>query len=94
MIYRNDNIKIESDYVEGTLEDIMEYFRYELASQCMSGKWLDKENNYENFIDNAKNIIEVIENLEEDLQNKIFTKNDIIRVSEHAMGGFYITCEV
>lgn len=89
MIYRNDNIEITDEYVKGSIKDLMEYFRYEIASQSMSGTDCD----YENYIDNVKNIIVVIENLEEDLINNIFTENDIMKVSEHPMGGFTIESE-
>lgn len=58
-IYRNDDLKIDSEEVSGKTKDIKEYFRYELASQCMS------DVDYENLIFNAKMIIYFIEDLEE-----------------------------
>lgn len=85
MIYHNDNITIENDKIIGTIKDLKEYFRYELASQCMTG-----ENESENFLDNAKNIIELLENLEEDLANNLYTENDVLEISECCMGGFAI----
>ena len=86
MIYHNDNITVENDKVIGTIKDLKEYFRYELASQCMTG-----EQESENFLDNAKNIIELLENLEEDLVNDLYTENDVLEISEHCMGGFAIS---
>ena len=53
MIYRNDNIEIKGNYVKGSIKDLKEYFRYEIASQCMTGSECD----YENFSDNVKKII-------------------------------------
>ena len=55
MIYRNDNIIIKDDTVTGSIKDLKEYFRYELASQCMAFNF-----NYENFRDNVKNIMELL----------------------------------
>ena len=37
MIYRNDNIIEKDNYVIGTIEDLKVYFRYQIASQCMTG---------------------------------------------------------
>lgn len=88
MIYRNDNLIFDNESVKGTIEDLMEYFRYELARQCMSIKF--EEIGYENFLVNAKDIIDVISNLKEDLENNIFAKNDIMLVYPHPMGGFVI----
>lgn len=89
MIYRNDNIEITGDYVKGTIKDLKEYFRYEIAYQCMSGGECD----YENFSDNVKNIIELLDNLYEDTDNGIFSDYDIMIVKEHCMGGFVIERE-
>lgn len=85
MIYRNDNIKIGGDYVIGTIKDLKEYFRYEIASQSMG---IDID--YENYSDNVKNIIELLDNLYEDTMNGVFTDNDVLKVSENPMGGFWI----
>ena len=35
MIYRNDNIIEDDESVKGTIGDLKEYFRYQIASQCM-----------------------------------------------------------
>lgn len=81
-IYRNDDVIINDESVIGKVKDIKEYFRYELASQCMST--LDK-NDYENFIDNCRLILDFIETLEyndEDDDNKIIVK-------VHPMGSLY-----
>lgn len=85
MIYRNDNIKEENDRVIGSVKDLLEYFRYELASQCMTG---DEEK--ENFIDNAENIINFIKRLHCYLEHNDYNKKEIIAVAEHPMGGLYI----
>lgn len=89
MIYRNDDIEITGDYVKGTIKDLKEYFRYELASQCLTGSDCD----YENFRDNVKNIIDLLDNLYEDTMNDIFEDTDIVVVKEHCMGGFVVERE-
>lgn len=89
MIYRNDDIEIKDNYVKGTIKDLKEYFRYEIASQCMTGSDCD----YENFSDNIRKIMEVLDNLYEDTDNEIFTDYDIVKVIEHPMGSFMITTE-
>ena len=89
MLYRNDNIIINDEKVTGSIKDLKEYFRYEIASQCLTGEDCD----YENFKDNVKNIIELLDNLYEDTENEIFTNNDIMTVSVHPMGGFVIERE-
>lgn len=86
MIYRNDNIEITDEYVKGTIKDLKEYFRYEIANQCMSGSDCD----YENFSHNVKEIMALLDNLYEDTFNDIFKDDDIMKVSEHPMGGFVI----
>ena len=88
MIYRNDNIEITNEYVKGSIKDLKEYFRYEIASQCMKFDF-----DYENFSDNVKNIMELLDNLYEDTMNNIYSDNDIVKVSEHVMGGFVIESE-
>lgn len=90
MLYRNDNIIINDETVTGSIKDLKEYFRYEIASQCMTGE----DCNYENFSDNVKNIIELLDNLYEDTENEIFSDNDIMKVSIHPMGGYIIEREV
>lgn len=90
MIYRNDNIEIKGNYVKGSIKDLKEYFRYEIASQCMTGSECD----YENFSDNIKKIIELLDNLYEDTMNNIYSDNDIVIVKEHCMGGFLIESEM
>ena len=85
-IYRNDALEINDESVVGSIKDLMEYFRYEIADQSMSGTECD----IENYIDNVKNIIEVLENLQEDLMNEQYTENDVLKVSVHPMGGLVI----
>lgn len=86
MLYRNDNIIINDETVTGSIKDLKEYFRYEIASQCMTGE----DCNYENFSDNVKNIIELLDNLYEDTENELFSNNDIMKISIHPMGGYII----
>lgn len=86
MIYRNDDIIKNDDKVTGSIKDLKEYFRYQIASQCMTGTDCD----YENFSDNVKNIIDLLDNLYEDTNNGIFTDNDTMTVSVHPMSGFII----
>ena len=85
MIYKNDNIKVENDSVIGTIGDLKEYFRYEIASQCMKFDF-----NYEDFRFNVNEIISLLDNLYEDTDSGIFTDDDIIKVSEHPMGSLMI----
>lgn len=89
MIYRNDNIEKTDTSVKGTIKDIMEYLRYEIASQCMTGADCD----YNDFLYNARQILDVIETLQEDLENELKTENDVVIVKEHVMGGLYIESE-
>ena len=68
-IYRNDNLIINDEDVIGNVKDVKEYFKYELASQCMS------DINYENLIDNGKMIFYLLEQLEnenDDLKIKVY----------------------
>lgn len=60
MIYRNDNLKITDEEVTGKVKDVKEYFRYEVANQCMSFL------SYEELIYNSKLIFDLIEELEEE----------------------------
>lgn len=60
MIYRNDNLKFTGEEVIGKVKDIKEYFKYEVASQCMS------DLSYEELIYNSKLVFDLIEELEEE----------------------------
>ena len=86
MIYKNDNIIEKDNSVIGTIKDLKEYFRYEIASQCMTG-----EEEKENFTNNLRNVADLLDNLEEDKQ--IYSTYDLLKVSEHPMGGFIIESE-
>lgn len=83
MIYRNDNLIINDDRITGTIKDLKEYFRYEIANQCMKG-----EEESENFTDNLRNVADLLDNLEEDKQ--LYDESDFLTVSPHPMGGFMI----
>ena len=87
IIYRNDNLIIKDNYVIGTIKDLKEYFRYEIASQCMTG-----EEEKENFTNNLRNVADLLDNLEEE-DKQIYSTYDLLKVSEHPMGGFIIERE-
>lgn len=87
MIYRNDNLIINDDRVTGTIKDLKEYFRYEIANQCMTG-----EEEHENFTDNLRNIADLLDNLEEAKQ--LYSESDLLTINPHPMGGFMIESEV
>lgn len=89
MIYRNDDLEITSDYVIGSIKDLKEYFRYEIASQSMKYDF-----DYENYSYNVKEIINLLDNLYEDTDNDIYSDNDVLKVSMHPMGSFIIESEM
>lgn len=77
-IYRNDNLTINDEEIIGKVKDVKEYLRYELASQCMS------DINYENLVDNADMIIDLIQELDETQEDTLK-----IKVYYNPMGGLY-----
>ena len=87
MIYRNDNIIETSDYIGGTIKDLRVYFRYKIASLCMTG-----EDEHECFTNTVREICDLLDNLEEDEQ--LYEKSDILYVFRGEMGNFYIKSEV
>ena len=87
MIYRNDNIIETSDYIGGTIKDLREYFRYKIASLCMT-----REDEQEDFTNTVREICDLLDNLEEDEQ--LYEKSDILYVFRGEMGNFYIKSEV
>ena len=90
MIYQNDRIEEKEDYVIGSIGDLKVYFRYQMASLCMTGKECD----YEEFRDNVNNIIELLDNLYEDTMNNILSDLDVVKVVKHPMGSFMIESEL
>ena len=78
-IYRNDNLIIDSESVQGKTKDIKEYFTYELASQCMS------DLGYEEIVYNGRLILNLIDELENNNINDDFT----IIVKYNPMGSLY-----
>lgn len=71
-----DDITIIDESVIGTVKDLKEYFRYEIAHQCMTTEF-----NFEDFNDNVRDILYLLENLENE-------DNDIkIEVYNHPTGG-------
>ena len=83
MIYRNDNIIEKDNYVIGTTKDLKEYFRYQIASQCMSGE--------EGFTNEIRYICDLLDTLEEDSQ--LYPDYATIKVSKMEMGNFIIERE-
>ena len=86
MIYRNDNIIEKDNYVIGTTKDLKEYFKYQIASQCMSG-----EEEKEGFINEIRYICDLLDTLEEDSQ--LYPDYATIKVSKMEMGNFIIERE-
>lgn len=83
MIYRNDNIIEKDNYVIGTIKDLEEYFRYQIASQCMSG-----EEEKEGFTNEVREICDLLDTLEENLQ--LYPDYTVMKVSKMEMGNFII----
>lgn len=86
MIYRNDNIIERDNYVIGTIKDLRTYFRYQIASLCMTGK-----EEKEGFTNEVREICYLLDNLEEDLQ--LYPDFTIMKVSKTEMGNFIIERE-
>ena len=83
--YRNDDLIINDEEIKGTLKDIREYFKYLLATQCMSIKV-----DYETLVYNARIIIDFLEESEyyDDLD-----ENDVVIARLNPMGSIYIESE-
>lgn len=86
MIYRNANIIEKDNYVIGTIKDLREYFRYQIASQCMTG-----EEEKEGFTNKVREICDLLDNLEEDLQ--LYPDYATMKVFKMEMGNFIIERE-
>lgn len=86
MIYRNDDIIEKDNYVIGTIKDLKEYFRYQIASQCMTG-----EEEKEGLTNEIRNICDLLDNLEEDLQ--LYPDYATMKASKMKMGNFIIERE-
>ena len=86
MIYKNDNIIEKDNYVIGTIKDLKEYFRYQIASQCMTG-----EEEQEGFTNEIREICYLLDTLEEDLQ--LYPDYATMKVSKMEMGNFIIERE-
>ena len=83
MIYRNDNIVAKDDYVIGTIKDLKEYFRYQIASQCMTGS-----EEKEGFTYEVRELCDLLDTLEEDLQ--LYPDYTTMKVSKMEMGNCII----
>ena len=86
MIYRNDNIIEKDNYVIGTIEDLKVYFRYQIASQCMTGS-----EEKEGFTNEIRETCDLLDTLEEDSQ--LYHDYTTIKVSKMEMGNFIIERE-
>ena len=86
MIYRNDKIIERDNYVIGTIKDLRKYFRYQIASQCMTG-----EEEQEGFTNEVREICDLLDTLEEDLQ--LYPDYATMKVSKMEMGNFIIERE-
>lgn len=86
MIYRNDNIIEKDNYVIGTIEDLRTYFRYQIASQCMTGK-----EEKEGFTNEVREICDLLDTLKEDLQ--LYSSCAVMKVSKMEMSNFIIERE-
>ena len=83
MIYRNDNIIEKDNYVIGTLKDLKEYLRYQIASQCMTG-----EEEKEGFTNGVRQICDLLDTLKEYTQ--LYSSNTTMKVYKMKMGNFII----
>lgn len=86
MIYRNDDIIEKDNYIIGTIKDLKEYFRYQIASKCMTG-----EEEKEGFTNEVREICDLLDTLEEDTQ--LYPDYTTMRVSKMEMGNFIIERE-
>ena len=85
MIYRNDNIIEKDDYIIGTIKDLKEHFRYQIANQCMTGE--EKED----FTNEVREICDLLDTFEEDTQ--LYPDYATMKVSKMEMGNFIIERE-
>lgn len=86
MIYRNDKIIEKDNSVIGTIKDLREYFRYQIASQCMTG-----EEEQEGFTNEVREICDLLDTLEGYLQ--LYPDYVTMKVSKMEMGNFIIERE-
>lgn len=83
MIYRNDNIVEKDNYVIGTIKDLKEYFRYQIASLCMTGS-----EEKEGFTYEVRELCDLLDTLEEDLQ--LYPDYTTMKVFKMEMGNYVI----
>lgn len=84
MIYSNSDILEKDNSVIGSIKDLKTYFRYKIASLCMTGDECD----YESFSFDVNETIGLLDNLYEDTFNDILSDNDIIEVTRMNGGNF------
>ena len=83
MIYRNDNIIEKDNYVIGTIKDLKKYFRYQIASQCMTGS-----EEKESFTYEVRELCDLLDTLEEALQ--LYPDYTTMKVFKMEMGNYII----
>lgn len=86
MIYRNDNIIEKDNYVVGSIKELKEYFRYQIAGLCMTG-----EEEKEGLTNEIRYICDLLDTLEEDSQ--LYPNYAVMKVSKMEMGNFIIERE-
>ena len=86
MIYRNDNFIEKDNYAIGTIKDLKEYFRYQIASKCMTGSEEKEDFTYE-----VRELCDLLDTLEEDLQ--LYPDYTTMKVSKMEMGNYVIESE-
>lgn len=86
MIYRNDNIIEKDDYIIGTIEDLKEYFRYQISSLCMTG-----EEEKEGLTNEIRDICDLLDTLGEDAQ--LYPNYATMKVSKTPMNNYIIERE-
>lgn len=85
MIYRNDNIIEEDDYIKGSVKDLREYFRYKIASFCMSGS--DELEGFTYEVRELCDLLDKLQVLEE------YGNNTIVKVFKAPMGNYTFESE-
>lgn len=85
MIYRNDNIIEKDDFVKGSVKDLRVYFRYKIASLCMSGS--DELENFTYEVGELCDLLDKLQVLEE------HGNNTTVKVFKAPMGNYAIENE-
>lgn len=78
-IYKNNNLTINDEEIQGNVKDIVDCFKYEMASQLMG-----INPSIEDIITNLGLTKDILEQLND------LPHNDIIKVKYNPMGAYYI----